>query len=129
MGNRSIEEKTILDEIVKLDVQPTDLHKGIKKMWEDGFMDSPRAKYKKPISMASEAMDEERGIREYNPQLYETLMESVLYTTAFVIPEEQGCGVSALITNPSVGYLAFPRYSEKRDGTDFVIGKVLEHNQ
>ncbi len=34
-------------------------------------MDSPRAKFKKPMSLASEAMDEELGIREYNPELYE----------------------------------------------------------
>jgi len=42
----------------------SDLHKGVKSLWEDEFMDSPRIKFKKPMSVASEAMDEELGIRQ-----------------------------------------------------------------
>jgi hypothetical protein len=47
------------------------------------------------MSMASEAMDEERGIREHNPELYEVLLDSVLLNTLFLIKEEHRWGVTA----------------------------------
>ena len=128
IANRSVEESTILSALWNdLHLNSTDIHKGIKTLWENGFMDSPRARFKKPMSMASEAMDEERGIREYNPDLYETLQDSVLLNTLFLIPEEAQCGASAFSADCMKGYLAFPRYSEP-GGTDDVISKILQNN-
>ena len=126
---KSIEEKTVLEDLELLDLQPTDIHQGIKTLWDNGFMDSPRAKFKKPMSLASEAMDEELGIREHNPELYEVLLDSVLLNTLFVIPQEQNCGVSAFLADCAHGYLAFPRYSEGERDTNFVIDEILRHNQ
>lgn len=80
------------------------------------------------MSLASEAMDEERGIREYNPELYEILLDSVLLNTVFVIQEEN-CGVSAFSADCANGFLGFPRYSEAEGNTDFVIDEILRHNQ
>jgi hypothetical protein len=129
VDNRNVDEKSIVQALEEvLAMKRTDIHKGIKKLWEDGFMDSPRAKFKKAISMASEAMDEERGIREYNRELYETMQGSVLLNTVFYIPEEKS-SVSAFMVDCSTGYLAFPRYSEKKGDTDSVIGEILRHNQ
>jgi hypothetical protein len=129
LQSRSIEEKTILRNVEGLNAKPADLHKGIKALWGEGFMDSIRAKYKKPISMAQEVMDEERGIREYNPELYGTLQEVPLLNMLFVIAEEEGCSVSAFLADPGRGYLAFPRYSEKKGDTDCVVQRILERNQ
>ncbi|MCI0723402.1 MAG: hypothetical protein L0338_31230 [Acidobacteria bacterium] len=126
---RSIEEKTILGDLGFSNLERTDIHGGIKALWDNGFMDSPRTTYKKPMSLASEAMDEARGIREHNPELYELLADSVLLNTLFMIPEGQGCGVSAFSADCVNGYLAFPRYSERDRGTDFVIGEILRLNQ
>jgi hypothetical protein len=129
VAGRSVEEKSILADVERMAPIRTDLHKGIKKLWEDGFMDSPRAKYKKAISSASEAMDEERGIREFNPELFETLLGSTLLNTLFVIPGEKESTVSALSVDPSSGYLAFTSYSTKKGDTDFVIQEILRCNQ
>ena len=74
-------------------------------------------------------MDEELGIREHNPELYEVLLDSVLLNTLFVIPQEQNCGVSAFLADCAHGYLAFPRYSEGERDTNFVIDEILRHNQ
>ena len=125
--SRSIEEDTVLAIFRGTDLSATDIHKGIKTLWENGFMDSPRARYKKPMSVASEFMDEERGIREFNPELYDTLQDSVLLNTLFLTSEESKCGASAFSVDCSNGYLAFPRYSEP-GGTDDVINKILELN-
>jgi len=124
---KTIDEKKVLEDL-RLD-SPTDIHQGIKTLWDEGFMDSPRTRYKKPESTAWEAMDEERGIREHNPELYETLLDSVLLNTLFVVEEDQRCGTSAFLANCQIGFLAFPRYSEPERNTDFVIDEILERNQ
>jgi hypothetical protein len=126
---KSIEEKTVLQDLGLANEPRTDLHRGIKTMWDNGFMDSPRAKFKKPMSLASEAMDEELGIREHNPELYEVLLDSVLLNTLFLINEDQHCGVSAFSADCANGYLAIPRYSGSERNTDFVINEILRHNQ
>lgn len=126
---KSIEEDTVLKGSGFSNLPRTDIHKGIKTLWDNGFMDSFRAKYKKPMSLASEAMDEELGIREHNPELYDVLLDSVLLNTSFIIPEGQECGVSAFSADCTGGYLAFPRYSEGGKDTNFVINEILGHNQ
>lgn len=125
---KSIEEKTVFQDWGFMNLPRTDLHQGIKTLWGNGFMDSPRAKFKKPMSLASEAMDEALGIREHNPELYDVLQDSVLLNTLFAIPEEQQCGVSAFLADCTGGYLAFPRYSEGERDTYFVIEQILANN-
>lgn len=125
---KTVQEGDVLASLGLTGAEPTDLHKGVKTLWDQGFMDSPRTKFKKPMSMASEAMDEARGIREHNPDLYETLLDSVLLNTFFLVNEGQNCGVSAFSVDCTRGLLAFPRYSGAERGTDFVIDEILRRN-
>jgi len=127
VAGRTVDEKNVLDDLHL--GSPTDIHKGIKTLWDEEFMDSPRTRYKKPNSLASEAMDEELGIKEHNPELYETLLDSVILNTLFVIEEDQKCGTSAFLANCQNGFLAFPRYSDAERNTDFVIDEILRRNQ
>lgn len=127
VAGRSIEERDVLKEMSGLTGGITDVHKGIKKLWQEAAIDSPRAKFKKPKSMASEAMDEELGIREHNPELYEVLAESVLLNALFTVSDEEKMGVSHFSLNFTEGYLAFPSYSAE-GGTDNVIAAILERN-
>jgi hypothetical protein len=128
VAGRSIDERGVLKAIDGLHTGITDIHKGIKTLWEEKFIDSPRAKYKKPKSLASEAMDEELGIREHNPELYETLADAVLLNALFTVTDEAKIGVSAFSVNFTEGYLAFPRYSDE-GGTDNVITAILVRNK
>jgi hypothetical protein len=73
-------------------------------------------------------MDEERGIREHNPTLYETLLESPLFATMFQVNPESKCDVSVFLADPSRGYLAFPRYTARKGDTDRVISEILRQN-
>jgi hypothetical protein len=99
VSSRSIDEDAVLHalkDVMGADLIPTDLHKGVKKLWEEGFMDSSRAQYKKSISTASETMDEDKRIKQDNPALYETLLESPLFNTMFEIPPRKNFTVSFL---------------------------------
>jgi hypothetical protein len=124
---RSIEEKDVVAEVSEWAGARVDLHKGIKQLWDTGFMDSSQAKLKKALSMASETMDEELGIREHNPELYGQIVENTLLSALFAISDNK-IGVTVFSVQPSNGYLAFLRYSEK-GGTDHVISEILRNNQ
>jgi hypothetical protein len=125
--DRSVEEKNVVREVEGWGNPRVDLHKGIKELWKNEFMDSPSAKQKKSLSMAQEVMDEELGIREHTPELFEQLQENPLVSVLFLISDKT-CGTDVFSAKPSEGYLAFPRYSEK-GGTDFVISQILRNNQ
>jgi hypothetical protein len=124
---RTIEERDVLNEVDGWAGGRIDLHKGIKALWAEGFMDSPQAKLKKALSVATEIMDEELGIREHNPELYEQIADNTLVNALFTIADKQ-YGATAFSAQPSSGYLAFPRYSEK-GGTDRVISEILANNK
>jgi hypothetical protein len=128
VGGKTIGEKNILSDIqASLTLTPADLNKGIKKLWADGFIDSSRTKFKKTKSTASEIMDEERGIKQNNPELYSILQEAPLFTTLFQVPEDQST-VSEFSTDPSKGIIGFSSYSEKKEDTDIVIEKIISNN-
>lgn len=129
VSDRSVEEKSVLKALTaNFPIQPTDLHKGVKKLWSEDFMDSTRAEYKKPISTARESMDEERGIKEHYPELYEVLQEAPLFNTVFALKNNEKNSVSVFLVDPSRGYIAFLRYSGKSGDTDFVIREILKNN-
>lgn len=129
---RSLEEKAILQTlqvIFRGRLESADLHKGVKKLWEDDFMDSIRAKYRKDVSTASELMDEDRGIKEHYPDLYATLTDSLLLDTVFLVTPREDFSVTAFIVDPSKGSISFPRFSENKGDTDYVVDEILRHNR
>jgi hypothetical protein len=109
-------------------VSQTDVHKGLKKLWHDGLIDCTRVRYKKPNSTATEVMDEERGIKERNPGLYESLMRSPLISAQFAIKSKKFSTASVFFAEPSKGRLAFPRYTEDEGDTDNVVREILRLN-
>jgi hypothetical protein len=127
--SRSVDEADVLLELKGIHAEPSDLHKGVKALWEDGFMDAIRTKYKKPHSEASETMDEAKGIRQSYPELYAILRSSTLLNTLFIMEPKAQCGVSAMSANPSAGLVTFPRYSDEAKGTDYVVAEILKHNK
>jgi hypothetical protein len=122
-----VDEKHVIKEVEYWANQRADLHKGIKELWKNKFMDSPSAKQKKALSIAEEIMDEERGIREHNPELFQQILDNMVMNAMFFVADES-CGTDVFSAKPSEGFLGFPRYSEK-GGTDFVISEILRNNQ
>lgn len=129
LGGKSLDEDMVLKELNENDtLTVVDLHKGIKKLWAaDGFMDCFRATYKKPMSVASEQMDEEKGIKEHNQELYAILRKSTLLNVLFEI-EDQESTVSIMSAEPPMGFLGFPRYTETKGHTDAILERLLANN-
>ena len=105
-----------------------DVHKGIKKLWKDYSIDCVRVTYKDPDATESTKMNEECGIREKKPELYEALLKKPLLDAKFKIKSKQLSGGSGFYTHPADGFLAFTKYSENATDTDNVVREILKHN-
>jgi hypothetical protein len=128
-ADRSLDEPDIIEPLQQeLDFAGLDLNKGVKKLWSTDYMDARRTNYKKPNSTAWEAMDEARGIKKDNPELYALLMRSPLYDTLFIIPATENRKEVALWIDPTRGTIRFPRYAENMGDTDNVIREILKKN-
>jgi hypothetical protein len=131
-AQKAIDEETVLEAFFDAwggPLNSTDLNKGIKELWKTGNIDCTRTQYKRPLSTVTETMDEARGIRQYNKELYETLATSPLFNSQFVVTSKEFSTVSAFSIDPSKGRVAFPRYTEESGDTDHVIREILKHNQ
>lgn len=134
LNERGVDEKDIVQDLVtRTGLAPADLHAGVKALWVENYMDSIRARYKRPKSLASEAMDEEMGIKENDPELYERLQDAVILGSLFMInkehPRTADLSVQFLSIDPSVGQIAFPRYTARPGDTDRVVQEILSKNQ
>lgn len=134
VDRKSTEENTVLKSIASafqtagFELNVLDLHQGIKSLWDEGLIDSPRAKFKKAFSTAQEAMDEELRIKEHAPDLYELIMDLPLFNTIFDVVGMQGVTLETFTVDPSKGYIAFPQYTKNAVDTDNVVRKILENN-
>jgi hypothetical protein len=125
VSGKSLNEKIVLPGLVGA-LKTADINKGIKKLWADGVIESTRSNFKKPYSLSSETMDEEKGIKEHYPDVYAMMQESPLYTTIFEVTDKKST-VSNFSADPSHGIIGFGSYSEK-GGTDGIIQQILANN-
>ena len=105
-----------------------DLHKGIKKLWKDNSIDCVRVTYQDPDATESTKMNEECGIREKKPQLYDALLKVPLLDAKFKIKSKELSGASSFYTHPTDGFLAFTKYRANAMDTDNVVREILKHN-
>jgi len=129
---RSIDENGILLAVERAfggALVTTDLHKGVKKLWHDDFMDATRAQYKKPKSTDATIMDKSKGIKKTDSELYALLRTLTLFKTLFEVTATNESSVSAFSVDPGNGYIGFPRYSDNRGDTDHVVDEILKHNR
>ena len=128
---RTVDEDSILKEVKGLfngELQPTDIHKGIKTLWKNDFMDGTRTRYRKQRSTATEIMDETKHIKRDDPELYLVLLKSHLSNTLFQRTPTTQCEVPAFWIEAANGEIDFSRYTDKRGHTDFIIDEILRHN-
>jgi hypothetical protein len=128
-AERGISENDILEGVTTgLGLQRADITRGVKRLWHTDFMDGHHVRYKTPRSVASETMNEERGIKANHPELYATLRISPLTQMIFKIGAGRNVTVDTFSTDPSQGTLAFHKYSDNAGDTDRVIREILQRN-
>ena len=132
-GRKNVDEQAILDALVsEHGLTPADIHKGVKTLWENDFFDAYRVKFKKPFSTTTEIMDDERGIKRYNQDLYALVRDADLFEMVFDVCPRDGIDrcVSVLHIEPSKGQIAFDRYSKEGDeDTRFVVNEIIRLNE
>ena len=131
--SRSVKEEDILDGLTSTHgLEISDLHAGVKALWESGFFDAFRVRFKKPHSITTEDMDEEMGIKQHNPELYRMIRDAELFRTHFTIVPRDGVEqcVETVLAEPSKGHLRFTSYSEAGDeDTGFVVDEIIRLNR
>jgi hypothetical protein len=131
-AERGIEESDVLREIATtLPSKKSDLHKGTKALWSERrkFMDAFHSKYRTTKLSAAVTMHEEKGIRDNEPELFKTMMQSPLSQMIFRLAKNKAIEtVDAFYIDPTAGTLSFHRYSETVGDTDRVIREILENN-
>ena len=126
--SRTIEEQAVVAGFRSLGATTYDLHKGIKTLWKEDFMDAFKVKYKEPFALASKEMDEEIGIKAMKPEFFEELQDYTLYSTMFKVSPSADCSVKLFHADPFSGSISFPRYTEGEGDSDEVVFKILDAN-
>lgn len=126
-GKSLSEEAITASVLVDGTVGPADLNKGFKTLWDKNRIDATRIKYKKPGSMVTQSMDEERGLKQVDPKAYEELSRLPLYQSVF-IPYESFTDVGAFTADPTKGFIGFTRYFKEGASGDELIRQILKNN-
>jgi hypothetical protein len=127
--SRSLDEKTIIKNLGSLGFSASDLHKGVRALWDSDYMDAFKVKYRSPDSVVDETMDEELGIKACKPQRYEELKTTTLFMTFFHLLDQSELLIRDFMIDPSRGHLRFPRYTEDSGDADEVVRAILTENQ
>jgi hypothetical protein len=132
MSKKNLEDIDIIEFLkgeFKTPFAETDLNKGIKALWSKDAIDCVRTQYKKPLSTVTEVMDQSRGIKAHNPELYKTLIGCPLYKSLFVVISKNFSGATGFSADPSRGNVDFSKYTESCSDTNNVIQEILRLNK
>lgn len=126
---RQLDEKKIAVDLNGLGFKALDINKGVKKMWEGKYFDAPRVKYKKSNLTTTVDMDDDKGLRENAPDVFDDLKSKPLLNTDFKPEKKMESTVARFQINATSGKLGFTNYTDDPGDTDAVIEAILEHNQ
>lgn len=126
--SRSLDEKIITKQLRGLGVGATDLHKGMKALWDADYMDAFRVKFQSPDSTVDETMNEEMGIKATKPERYEELKSAKMFMSYFRLLDDSVKTIGDFTIDPSRGYIRFPRYTEAAGNADEVVRALLAKN-
>lgn len=119
--------KTYVEATSAVTSVPLDVNRGIKYIWDNDIIDSPRVRAKKPRSTSQETMDAGLYLKREEPQRYAELIQDPLLKAIFYCmqrPEELGRKFVCDATN---GRFSFTSYSQPLV-IENVIRLVLQHN-
>ncbi|HSZ72886.1 MAG TPA: hypothetical protein VK750_09425 [Cytophagaceae bacterium] len=142
VGKKVVETTRVNDENYLLDsiksvfinqgynITKCDLHKGIKKLWDDNIIDSKYLKTKNSKSTNTVAMDENYTVREVYPQEYNQIKNNPILKTLF---RYKGKNVDyfcdSFSIDPSQGHLSVTSFPESVHQIKNIINEILKNNK
>lgn len=133
IGGRNIDENKILGYLHQSllpygKIDPLDINRGIKNIWEKNLIDVQFIRWKKSKSTSTEIMDEDYTLKKEYHDIYEDIILSPLFKTTFKILSEKDKFGEYFVVEPTFGKIIFPFFSDRRDNIDNVIKEILENN-
>lgn len=131
---KNIDESDIIDDIKNglptgTTVAPVDLNKGIKKLWEDGFIDAIYSKYKRAKSTSTEVMDEENLLKITYPDRYKEIVKAPIDRTVFLVVDKGAKDVvSRFRIEPRIGKTTITRFPDGLSDLNNLIQKIIDNN-
>lgn len=132
--SKNIDEESIIRDLesnfnqVGVYLTEQDMHKGIKKLWQEDYIDSPYVKYRKSKSISSEAMDETFYVKRDYPDVYEQIIKAPLSKTVFEIFKDKDLFGEKFTIDPTSGKMNFPRYATNINHYQNVIELIIKYN-
>ncbi|MBB5062455.1 hypothetical protein [Granulicella mallensis] len=126
--SRSLDEKLIVKNLKALGFDTADVHKGMKALWEEDYMDAFNVRFRSPDSTLTEVMDEEKGIKATKPERYEELKTATMFMSAFHLLKDPVKSIGDFFLDPSRGHFRFPRYTDDSGDADAVVQALLSKN-
>jgi hypothetical protein len=105
-----------------------DIHKGVKKMWEDKIIDSKYVKSLGAKSTSTEAMHEAFTVREVFPDKYKEIIKSPLLKTLFVYKGADDKLADHFHSDPGDGLVIFSAFPKNLAQIENVINEIIKHN-
>lgn len=109
-------------------IRPSNINRGIKRMWADDKIDSRYVKFKKNRSTATETMDEEYTVKSQYPDVYNQLINAPLNKTLFKYLLHDEEMISHFTADPSNGELSITIFSDNENQIRNVIDEILRNN-
>lgn len=130
--NKVTSEKDILDMIKEslpdgITFIPLDLNRGIKRMWEDDYIDSFYSSFKNDSSTSTETMDEHMLLKEKYPELYESIKHKPINRSMFTILDNQSL-IPNFVISPLSGIVSISTYPKSIDAIDELLDMILNFN-
>lgn len=110
------------------EVNILDLNRGVKYLWDNDFIDSKYAKWKKDCSAATETMDEGYTLKTQYPDVYNNLMSSPLNKTIFKYLREDRLFCNHFTVDATKGQLSVPLFPDTDDQIKNIINEILTNN-
>lgn len=134
IGKKDDREKEIIGKLVvesipkKISLVKADLHKGVKDLWESGWMYSIKINFKDSKSSNTKNMNDNKGVRVHSPEDYDKIKDLLLGKCYFVIEESEGKKLLGFTVDCSEGFIAFTSYSRNLGDYNYVVKEILKHN-
>lgn len=133
-SQRNRDEKAILAEVIAgvpaaLIPSPLNFDKGVKKLWDDGLIDTPFITIKNSDSTRTESMDSNTLFKDKYPQEYARIVSKPLLETLFVPTDEKSTDLPrAFKVAPMKGEISFTLYQPSTEAISNVLNGILTNN-